>query len=142
MSPLPLRQVGEQASVDLQPLKLGCHVTPELRHEAVSHLGGIKKLLALVIADYQRVKRIPRSVAPDDKLLPPVDLVLDPCAASLAGFVDGILAFGDDALEAKLFSDPDQFFRACVEGLCRAIGAAFPFIASASTAVLGLRADE
>jgi hypothetical protein len=59
-----------------------------LRHKAVSHLGGIEKPLALVIAHYQRITRIAGRVAAYDKLLPSVDLVLDPCAGPLAGFVD------------------------------------------------------
>lgn len=85
-SPLgPLPQVGERAGVDLQPLELARHLTPDKRHKPVSHLGSVQKPLALVIADYQRIKRIPRRVAADDKLLPPVDLVFDPCAGSCRG---------------------------------------------------------
>ena len=57
-----------------------------LRHKPVSHLGSIQKFVAVVVADYQRVKGIPSSVAADNKLLTSVDLVLDPRSGSFAGF--------------------------------------------------------
>jgi hypothetical protein len=37
-----------------------------------------------------------------------VHFVLDPRTGSLAGFVDGILALGDDTFEPKLLGNPDQ----------------------------------
>ena len=88
-----------------------------MSHKAVSHLGSVKEPLALVISDYQRIKRITGRVTADDKLLSPVDLILDPCAGSFARLVDGILALGDDALKPKLLGDPDQLVRACVKAL-------------------------
>ena len=117
LGPFLLGQVGKRAGVDLQSLEPARHLTANLRHKAVPHLGGVEEPLALVIADDQRIKRIPRRVAADNKLLPTVDLVLDPCAGSLAGLVNGILALGDDALEAELLCDPDQLGRIGVKAL-------------------------
>ena len=48
---------------------------------------------------------------------PRLTLYLTHAPASLAGFVDGVLALGDDALKPKLLGDPDQLVRACVEAL-------------------------
>jgi hypothetical protein len=88
LRPLLLRQVSKRASVDHQTLEPTRHFPANLRHEPISHLGGIKKPVGVVVADDQRVKRITRCVAANDELLPPVDLVLDPCAGSLTGFVN------------------------------------------------------
>src|SRR5262245_28406463 len=84
LCPFLLGQIGKWASVDLQPREPARHFTPNKRHKTVSHLGGIEKPLTLVVADYQRIKRIAWRVATDHKLLPSVDLVLDPCTGSLA----------------------------------------------------------
>src|SRR5262245_35425368 len=78
-----LGQIAKRAGVGLQSLEPGCDFTAKLRHKAVSYLGGVEEFLTLVIADYQGVKRISGRVSADDKLLPPVDLVLDPCAGAL-----------------------------------------------------------
>ena len=101
---LLLGQISKWASVDFQSLEFACHFTADKGHKAVSHLGSVEEPIALVIPDDYCIKRITWSVAPDDKLLAPVDLVLDPCAGSLAGLVEGVLALGDDSLEVQFFS--------------------------------------
>src|SRR5262249_21665849 len=103
-----LGQVAKRAGVDLQPFEFPRHLAAKLRHKAVSHLGGTEKFPVFVIAHDQRVEWVAWSVAADHQLLPQVDLVLDPCAGSLARLVEGVLALGDDALESKFLGDPDQ----------------------------------
>jgi hypothetical protein len=73
-----LRQISKRTGVDFQTFEPACNLTADKRHKAVSHLGTIEKPLALVIADYQGVDGIARRVAADNKLLSPVDSVLDP----------------------------------------------------------------
>jgi hypothetical protein len=58
-----LRQVCKRASVDLQSFEPIRNLTANKWHKPISHLGGIEELLALVIADYQCIKRISRRVA-------------------------------------------------------------------------------
>ena len=67
-------------TVDRQPLEPARHFTANLWHKPVPHLGGVEEPFALVISDYQSIRRIPRRVAANNDLLPPVDLVLEPCA--------------------------------------------------------------
>src|SRR5262245_13272707 len=83
-----LGQIGKWTCIGLQPFEFPRYLTPNQRHKPVPYFGGIKEPHALVIANDQRVKGIPWSVTADHQLLPPVDLVLDPCAGSLTRLIE------------------------------------------------------
>jgi hypothetical protein len=56
-------------------------------------LGGIEKPVALVVADYQSIKRISWRVPADHELLSRVDPVFNPSAGSLPGLRSGLPLF-------------------------------------------------
>jgi hypothetical protein len=88
----------------------------EPRHKSIPHFARKHQLVTLIISDDQRIQRIVWRVAANHESLRLVELVLQPCAGSLADLVARILALCDDVLKPKLFN----YWGLVWQGLCRA----------------------
>src|SRR4029077_1852315 len=83
-------------------------VSSIVQREAGAYPACEQQLSRIVVANHQRLDvRGVRLEAPDDELLPAIELHLDPGGAAPAGFVHRVASLGHDALEAQL---PDGVF--------------------------------
>src|SRR5947208_8825836 len=101
-------KIGKRTLSGLQAFELLVNLAPKIRDKSIPHLCRKVKLLALVIANDQRVEWISWRVSTDHEFLPAIYLVLDPCAGSFAGLVKGITSFGHNTFKTKLLHDAYQ----------------------------------
>src|SRR5215470_9602483 len=81
------------------------HLSPRGRDEAVARSCHIHQLVAVIVADDQRIKAMRSGEIPaDDKLLSAIDAVFDPGTASLARLVVAVLFLPDNSFK-PLFAD-------------------------------------
>src|SRR5215469_11824145 len=99
------------------PFSLAATSPARVRHEPITHLGRIQQLSVLIVTDNNRIKWIVWHVSTNDKLLPLVDAILEPCTTSLAGFVAEGLALSHDSFKLELFGHSDKVCRRGVHRL-------------------------
>jgi len=78
-------------------------------HESGPHLGNVLQFRSLITTNDQGIERVAaQSIPADHKFLRLVDLVFEPGAAALTGFVDRAFALRDHTFQLQLPCSTDQ----------------------------------
>ena len=117
-----LRQVGEGALLSRPAIQTLKDLTADVGHKSVSHLGDEVQPCSVVASHDQRIERMAARVTADNELLRPMNLVLEPRAATLAGLIQRTFALCDDALNLSLLGGTNQAAGSALKGIERSTG--------------------
>jgi hypothetical protein len=114
---LKLRQIGEGAGSTPDVLDHSKQLLANRRHETVPYPRRVNEALPLVISNQKGVEVLgARRIATDHEFLSAAGPHFDPCTAPLAGFVQAVAAFRDDAFETLRPHSREHFVGGDVKG--------------------------